>query len=74
MGLSLVEAGIGAVAVELAGVGVLVYRDLRKTRSNNDILTGRDEVESDDGLVGRVDENEQRSESNARTIAVMRNS
>ncbi|PSP38293.1 hypothetical protein BRC71_06360 [Halobacteriales archaeon QH_7_65_31] len=63
LGLSLVEAVGGPIAV-IALLALL--DDLRKTRQMYTLLTGRDDVETDDGLVSQVDENTERSEENER--------
>lgn len=76
-GLTLVEAVGGPTAVIAL---VALADDLRKTRQVHSILTGRDDVETDDGLVAQVDENterseanERRTESNAREIGFIKN-
>lgn len=76
LGLSVVEMVGGPIA--LAALAALAD-DLRKTRQVHAILTGRDDVETDDGLVAMVEENseriernKQRSESNSRDIGYLR--
>lgn len=61
---------IGAVGVLAVGaLAKYVRDDLRKTQQVYEILTGRESVDSDDGLIARVDSLETKLDGTAREVA-----
>lgn len=74
--LPIASAVIGASVPILAREVRADRRETERTRERvdelHDILTGRDDVASDEGLLTRVDAIEDRSRANSRELATMR--